>query len=88
MPNKKSKETKKRALHRELVAQLLTLAASAFGLVAALAWNEVIRETINTYIKPIIGGDSGIISLFTYALTVTILAVTVTYYLSKVKEKI
>jgi predicted PurR-regulated permease PerM len=63
--------------------QLLKLVASAFGLVAALAWNEVIKETVSVYIKPVAGESSGLISLLIYALIVTILAVFVTYYLTR-----
>lgn len=79
---------KKKALHREIVKQMLTLATSGFGLVAALAWNSLIQELVNSYIKKYLPGNSGIISLFVYALIVTVLAVFVTYQLSKVLEKI
>ena len=30
---------------------MLTLATSAFGLVAALAWNSLIQEFVNSYVK-------------------------------------
>jgi hypothetical protein len=76
-----SKEFKK-----HFVSQLLKLVTSGFGLVAALAWNEVIKEVVATYIKPVAGDSSGIISLFIYALIVTVLAVIVTYNLSKFSD--
>ena len=38
-----------------VVKQMLTLATSGFGLVAALAWNELIRTFINDYINIRIG---------------------------------
>jgi hypothetical protein len=60
---------------------------SGFGLVAALAWNELIKETVNIYIKPYFGEESGLISLLIYAVVVTALAVFVTYQLSKVAGK-
>lgn len=63
--------------------QLLKLVTSAFGLVAALAWNEVIKEALAVYIRPVAGKFSGLISLLIYALIVTILAVFITYYLTK-----
>jgi hypothetical protein len=79
-------------LHKELptavVKQMTALATSGFGLVAALAWNEVIKELVNTYIKPLVGGGSGLITLAIYALLVTILAVFVTLQLSRLEEKI
>lgn len=78
----------KKALHKELVKQMLTLATSGFGLVAALAWNSLIQEFVNTYVKKILPNGSGIISLLIYALVVTILAVFITYQLSKLAEKV
>ncbi len=54
---------------------------------AALAWNELIKEAVEVYIKPIIGGNSGIISLAIYAVAVTILAVIASYNLSKLTKK-
>lgn len=71
-----------------IVRQMLTLATSGLGLVAALAWNSVIQELVNTRIKPFLPQGSGLISLALYALIITILAVTVTYQLSKILEKI
>ena len=78
--------TKKR-LHRELLEQMLKLATSGFGLVAALAWNELIKEIVSEYIKPIAGNGSGILSLLIYAIIVTTLAVLVTYYLTKLVKR-
>ena len=60
---------------------------SGFGLVSALAWNELIKETVNTYIKPYFGESSGLISLLIYAILITALAVFVTYQLSKIAGK-
>jgi large-conductance mechanosensitive channel len=65
----------------------LSMVTSAFGLVAALAWNEVITEVVEKFIKPALGASSGLISLIFYALVVTFLAVVVTYNLSKLAEK-
>ncbi len=84
MPDKvEGTKEKKAAIHKEILKQMLTLATSAFGLVAALAWNALIQELVSQYIKPLIGGASGVISLLIYAVIVTILAVVVTYNLSK-----
>lgn len=83
------KETKKeKKLHIEVIRQMLTLATSGFGLVAALAWNNVIQEFVKTYVKKFLpGSDSGIFSLLIYAIVVTFLAVFVTYNLSKILKK-
>lgn len=78
----KEKESKK--LHVEVVRQMLTLATSGFGLVAALAWNSLIQEFVNTYIKQWIPGSAGIFSLLIYAIIITVLAVFVTLQLSQI----
>ena len=43
---KQSDEDKK--LHTEIVRQMLTLSTSGFGLVAALAWNSLIQEFVDS----------------------------------------
>jgi len=40
---------------KQFAKKLLSLVTSGFGLVAALAWNELIKETVNTFIKPYFG---------------------------------
>jgi len=86
MPEKQRPQNKRR-LHLAIFKQMLTLATSGFGLVAALAWNNVIQEFVATRIKPFIPGG-GLSSLFIYAILITILAVSVTYQLSKLIEKL
>lgn len=71
-----------------VVTQMLTLATSGFGLVAALAWNNVVQELVNNYVKKFLPNNSGLTSLLIYAIVVTILAVTVTYQLSEIKEEL
>lgn len=56
---------------------------TAFGLVAALAWNEAIKKLIEQYIPR----GSGVISLFIYAAAVTIVAVLISMRLLKIKER-
>lgn len=77
----------KTKIHKEVVKEILKLSTSAFGLVAALAWNELIKEVVTMYIKPLVGGASGIISLSVYAIIVTTLAVFITISLSKLASK-
>ncbi len=74
-------------LHVEFVKQMLTLATAGFGLVAALAWNSLIQEFVNTYIKKWIPGG-GLISLMVYAILITFLAVFITYQLSKLLQRL
>jgi uncharacterized membrane protein (DUF106 family) len=83
-------ETKKQSkeLAKAVIKQMIALSTAGFGLVAALAWNNVIQETVTTYIKPYLAKGSGIISLLIYALIVTLLAVLITYNLTKISEKL
>lgn len=81
----KKEESKK--LHVEVVKQMLTLATSGFGLVAALAWNGVIQELVNNYIKEWLPG-SGFLSLLIYAVVVTALAVFITLQLSRLLKSL
>lgn len=77
----------KQKIHKEVTKEILKLSTSSFGLVAALAWNELIKEAVTMYIKPLVGGASGIISLSIYAIIVTTLAVIVTINLSRLTNK-
>ncbi len=85
--NSRTKSIEKKSIQKELLKQMLTLATSGFGLVAALAWNSLIQEFVNSYVKSFLPQGSGIISLLIYAVIVTILAVLVTYQLSRLSEK-
>ena len=80
---------KKEALEfkRQFADSALKLMTSGFGLVSALAWNELIKEAVKIYIKPYFGESSGLISLLIYAVLVTALAVFITYQLSKIAGK-
>jgi len=84
---KKTKETARKT-QLAVVKQMVTLATNGFGLVAALAWNNVILEFVNGYVKKYLTYGSGIISLLIYAVLITILAVTITLNLSKIVEKL
>lgn len=87
MARKSTTETKKeKRFHEELVAQLLALSTSGFGLVAALAWNETIQQIVKEFIEPRIPG-SGVFSRLIYALIVTLFAVIITYQLSRIASK-
>ncbi|MDE2025110.1 MAG: hypothetical protein KGJ07_01300 [Patescibacteria group bacterium] len=83
----KEASVKKKRLTIEILRQMFTLATSGFGLVMALAWNNVIQAFVNDYIKKYFPG-SGLMTLFFYALLVTALAVAVTLQLSRVLERL
>ncbi len=80
-------DNKKQKLRVTVVKQMVTLATGGFGLVAALAWNNLIQEIVNNYIKKYFPVGSGLVSLFIYALLITILAVVITVQLSTILEK-
>ena len=75
-----------RTFRKELIQQLLTLATSAFGFVAALAWNEAIQQAVKDYLEPKIP-YSGIFSRLLYAILVTILGVLITFQLSRLATR-
>lgn len=82
-----TKRQKDKSFHRELIEQFLTLSTSAFGLAAALAWNETIQQSVKEFIEPSLPAGSGILSRFIYAILVTILAVVITYQLSRLASR-
>lgn len=69
----------KKNLRSEFLKTMVQLATAGFGLVAALAWNETIKDIIDHFISP----GSGLISRLIYAILVTFLAVIVTYFLGR-----
>ncbi len=82
----KTQIRRQKKLTIEVVRQMLTLVTSGFGLVMALAWNSLIQEIVNDYIKKYFASNSSLISLLLYAVVVTILAVVVTFQLSKILD--
>lgn len=74
-----SKETTKMILQ-----SMIALASAALGLVAALAWNDAIKETI----KQVMETDDSLASKYTYALVATLIAVIVVLTLAKLAAKV
>jgi hypothetical protein len=62
---------------------MISLASAAFGVVAALAWNSAITALV----KQIFGTGAQIVSLFIYAIIITIVAVIVMVNLGKMAER-
>lgn len=67
---------------KEVVKQVVTLSSSAFGLIAALAWNDAIQTLVNKYLSS--GGQ--LVSKFVYAFLVTALLIVATVQLGKLKQ--
>jgi hypothetical protein len=60
--------------------------AMAFSLAAAIAWNKVINELINTYVKNYIG-LSGLQYNLVYAVVITVISVLVYFLMQTVLDK-
>ncbi|MFH1972296.1 MAG: DUF5654 family protein [archaeon] len=67
----------------EVIEKLAALLTAAFGLVAALAWNDTIKAIFAVYF----GEVNTIWAMLTYALLVTIIAVIVTIHIGKFEQK-
>ena len=63
---------------------MIALASAALGLVAALAWNDAIKETI----KRLLGSDDSLASKYTYAILATIIAVVVVLVLARIAARV
>ncbi|MDD3532091.1 MAG: DUF5654 family protein [Candidatus Shapirobacteria bacterium] len=73
---------------KTFINELSTLITSAFGLLAALAWRGVIQELVDVYIKRFLGEMSGILSELIFALIITVLAVVLTWRITKLKKRL
>jgi len=70
-------------MKKEIIEKLSILIASAFGLVAALAWNSAIQEIF----KRLFGEANSIIAMVAYAVVVTMIAVMATVWIGKISER-
>jgi len=69
-----------REFNKQFIETLSTLLTSAFGLVAAFAWNELVKSAISKYIAP----GQTIKSQLLYAVFVTLLAAIIAYQFGKI----
>lgn len=65
------------------IQTMITLASASLGLVAALAWNEAIKATLQ-----LIGLGDDLAGRYAYAILATIIAIVVLTLLSKAASKI
>lgn len=63
----------------QLLETFASLITAAFGLVAALAWNETIKAAVAAVFK----NDNDIVGLLVYAIIVTVLAVIMTMLIAR-----
>ena len=68
----------------QFVTTFSALITAAFGLVAALAWNETIKEAVALFFGP----EGGIWGLLIYAIIVTILAVIAIIIITRQTKKL
>jgi uncharacterized membrane protein YidH (DUF202 family) len=55
----------------QLVETFATLMTAAFGMIAALAWNEAIKALVSKYFSP----EDSVVPLIIYAIVITVIAV-------------
>ena len=79
----KDKEEKPTTLKQEILDKMAALITAAFGLVAALAWNDAIK----TIFKEIFGESNTIIPMLLYAVIVTVIAVVLTIIVARATAK-
>ena len=72
-------EEEKTTLKTEVLDKIAALVTAAFGLVAALAWNDAIK----TIFKEVFGENAGIAPMLMYAIIVTIIAVILTIIVAR-----
>lgn len=70
-------------MKKEIVDKLAALITAAFGLVAALAWNDAIKAVFTEFL----GTPDSMVALLTYATVVTIIAVIATLQIGKLADK-
>jgi hypothetical protein len=70
-------------LSKEVLDTIITLMTTAFGLVAALAWNEAIQALFAAVLPQ--GGD--LAAKFLYAIVVTVIVVFVTIRLGRLAKR-
>lgn len=74
----------KKETARTIIQSMITLSSAALGLVAALAWNDAIKESITR----LLGGDESLPSKYIYAIFATVVAVVVILLLARAAAKI
>lgn len=70
-------------MKKEVIEKLAILITTAFGLVAALAWNDAIQELFTQ----VFGTVDSLVPMFIYAIIVTIIAVLATIWIGRLSEK-
>lgn len=72
------------SLRTMVIEQIAALMTAAFGLIAALAWNEAIKTLVAQFFD---SEDGQLMGLFVYAIIVTIIAVVATIVIARAAAK-
>lgn len=78
------KKTEDKKFKKEVLDKMVALVTAAFGLVAALAWND----TIKAIFRAVFGAGETVWAMVVYAVVVTLIAVIVTLYISKIAARL
>jgi len=70
-------------MKKDVIEKLAALITAAFGLVAALAWNDAIKAIF----QRVFGEQGSLGAMITYAVVVTIIAVLAAIWIGKAAEK-
>lgn len=70
-------------MKKEVIEKMAALITAAFGLVAALAWNDAIKAIF----KQVFGTSEGVLPMLTYAVVVTVIAIIATIWIGKAADK-
>ena len=84
MKNSGREELEKLFDVRVFLQTMITLASASLGLVAALAWNEAIKETIKHFMP----ANGGLAAHYAYAIIATVLAVVVLTILGRMAARV
>jgi len=69
-------------MKKEIIDKMSVLITTAFGLVAALSWNDAIKTAIDVLIP-----ERTVAYKFYTAIIITLFSVIVTYFISKFKSR-
>jgi hypothetical protein len=80
-------EGQSRDAGKVFLATLTTLLTSAFGFVAALAWNDAIQALLKAVFPNTVDAFGLVVTAFVYAVFVTLIVVIAIYYLTRLNKR-
>ncbi len=76
-----TKKQQKQKIHIEILERVVTLVTTSLGLVAALAWNDAVK---NLFTKIFPRPEGNILAQFLYAMVISLIVIIVMLYLGRV----